>query len=108
LPGFDTAIKAVKSELVLMKETTEHAPAELAAFIDIHTMFLEDPELVDKPREIIRERRCNAEWALVQQMEHLVISLNSSTIPTCASASLTWCRWLSGSSRNCSATPAAP
>jgi phosphotransferase system enzyme I (PtsI) len=55
-----------------MKETTEHAPAELAAFIDIHTMFLEDPELVDKPREIIRERRCNAEWALVQQMEHLV------------------------------------
>jgi phosphotransferase system enzyme I (PtsI) len=32
----------------------------------------EDPELVDKPREIIRERRCNAEWALVQQMERLV------------------------------------
>jgi hypothetical protein len=55
-----------------MKESTEHAPAELSAFIDIHTMFLEDPELIDKPREIIRERRCNAEWALVQQMEHLV------------------------------------
>ena len=69
---FDAAIKAVKGELETMKETTEHAPAELAAFIDIHTMFLEDPELVDKPREIIRERRCNAEWALVQQMENLV------------------------------------
>ncbi len=69
---FDAAIKAVKSELESMKETTEHAPAELAAFIDIHTMFLEDPELADKPREIIRERRCNAEWALVQQMETLV------------------------------------
>ena len=69
---FDAAIEAVKGELETMKETTEHAPAELAAFIDIHTMFLEDPELVDKPREIIRERRCNAEWALVQQMEHLV------------------------------------
>jgi len=55
-----------------MRETTEQAPAELAAFIDIHTMFLEDPELVEKPREIIRERRCNAEWALVQQMERLV------------------------------------
>jgi phosphotransferase system enzyme I (PtsI) len=66
------AINAVKTELLLMKETTEHAPAELAAFIDIHTMFLEDPELVEKPREIIRERRCNAEWAMVQQMEHLV------------------------------------
>jgi phosphotransferase system enzyme I (PtsI) len=69
---FDAAVKLVKEELEAMKETTEHAPAELSAFIDIHTMFLEDPELVDKPREIIRERRCNAEWALVQQMEHLV------------------------------------
>jgi phosphotransferase system enzyme I (PtsI) len=69
---FDAAIKAVKGELDTMRETTEHAPAELAAFIDIHTMFLEDPELVEKPREIIRERRCNAEWALVQQMEYLV------------------------------------
>ena len=69
---FDAAIMAVKHELETMRETTEHAPAELAAFIDIHTMFLEDPELVEKPREIIRERRCNAEWALVQQMEYLV------------------------------------
>ena len=69
---FEAAIKVVKDELVAMKETTEHAPAELSAFIDIHTMFLEDPELVGKPCEIIRERRCNAEWALVQQMEHLV------------------------------------
>ena len=69
---FDAAIKAVKDELILMKESTEHAPAELNAFIDIHTMFLEDPELAEKPRDIIRERRCNAEWALVQQMEHLV------------------------------------
>ncbi len=69
---FDKAIAIVKGELATMKENTEHAPAELAAFIDIHTMFLEDSELVEKPREIIRERRCNAEWALVQQMEHLV------------------------------------
>ncbi len=69
---FDSAIAAVKAELCLMKETAEHAPAELGAFIDVHAMFLEDAELTDKPREIIRERRCNAEWALVQQMEHLV------------------------------------
>ena len=72
LARLEAAINAVKTELLLMKETTEHAPAELAAFIDIHTMFLEDPELVEKPREIIRERRRNAEWAMVQQMEHLV------------------------------------
>jgi phosphotransferase system enzyme I (PtsI) len=69
---FDAAIKTVKDELLQIKESTEHAPAELNAFIDIHTMFLDDPELAEKPREIIRERRCNAEWALVQQMEQLV------------------------------------
>ncbi|MDR2837905.1 MAG: phosphoenolpyruvate--protein phosphotransferase [Azonexus sp.] len=69
---FDQAVEAVKQELATIKESTGHAPAELAAFIDIHAMFLEDPELVEKPREIIRARRCNAEWALVQQMEQLV------------------------------------
>jgi phosphotransferase system enzyme I (PtsI) len=69
---FESAVKVVKRELEAMKESAENAPAELGAFIDIHMMFLDDPELFDKPREIIRERRCNAEWALVQQMERLV------------------------------------
>ena len=69
---FDSAISAVKRELEAMKESAENGPAELGAFIDIHLMFLDDPELCDKPRAIIRERRCNAEWALVQQMERLV------------------------------------
>jgi phosphotransferase system enzyme I (PtsI) len=69
---FESAVKVVKAELEAMKESAENAPAELGAFIDIHMMFLDDPELFDKPREIIRERRCNAEWALVQQMERLV------------------------------------
>ena len=69
---FDSAIIAVKRELEAMKESAGSGPAELGAFIDIHLMFLDDPELCDKPRTIIRERRCNAEWALVQQMERLV------------------------------------
>ena len=69
---FEAAIGRVQDELATMKEATEHAPAELAAFIDLHAMFLVDPELVEVPKQLIRERRCNAEWALVQQMEHLV------------------------------------
>lgn len=69
---FEHALQAVRDELAVMKENTEHAPAELAAFIDLHAMFLADPELVEVPKQLIRERRCNAEWALVQQMEHLV------------------------------------
>ncbi len=67
----EQALQAVREELAAMKESAEHAPAELAAFIDLHVMFLYDPELVEVPKQIIRERRCNAEWALVQQMEHL-------------------------------------
>jgi len=69
---FDSAVTAARDELKAIRETTEHAPAELSAFIDLHAMFLTDPELVEVPKQIIRERRCNAEWALVQQMEHLV------------------------------------
>jgi phosphotransferase system enzyme I (PtsI) len=68
----DAAIAVVRRELEVMKESTSNAPAELGAFIDIHSMFLKDPELVVKPQDLIRVRRCNAEWALVQQMEHLV------------------------------------
>ncbi|MDR3352888.1 MAG: phosphoenolpyruvate--protein phosphotransferase [Zoogloeaceae bacterium] len=69
----DAAIAAVREELAHLKETTgEYAPSELLAFIDLHTMFLNDPEFTEAPRNIIREKLCNAEWALVQQMEHLV------------------------------------
>ncbi len=48
------------------------APAELSAFVDLHAMILADPALTDGVRELIRERRCNAEWALVQQMQLVV------------------------------------
>lgn len=70
---FEAAIRTVRTELLAMKAgMDENAPSELAAFIDLHIMFLEDPELVEVPKQLIRERRCNAEWALVQQMEQLV------------------------------------
>lgn len=69
---FDAAIEAVRKELQAIKDGAGNAPAELGAFIDLHAMFLADPELVEVPKQLIRERRCNAEWALVQQMEHLV------------------------------------
>src|SRR5688572_19197771 len=35
-------------------------------------MILNDSALAQAPRELIRKRRANAEWALVQQMERLV------------------------------------
>jgi len=70
---FDAAVGVVKAELdVLMADTGAGNPTELTAFVDLHQMILADPTLMDATRALIRERRCNAEWALVQQMEQVV------------------------------------
>ena len=47
-------------------------PNEVGAFVDVHAMILTDPLLAEAAGELIRERKCNAEWALVTQMETLV------------------------------------
>jgi phosphotransferase system enzyme I (PtsI) len=69
---FETALQRVRAEFDAMKASLEKSPADMRAFIDLHRMILEDPELSEVPKQIIRERRCNAEWAIVQQMEVLV------------------------------------
>jgi phosphotransferase system enzyme I (PtsI) len=69
-----SAVAAVKAELTGLKNATltGAAPSEVDAFVGLHLMFLEDPMLVDAAEQLIRTRRANAEWALVQQMEQLV------------------------------------
>ena len=71
---FENAFTTVKSELTsLRKESVvPGSPSELSAFVDIHVLILDDPLLCELPKDLIRSRRCNAEWALVQQMEELV------------------------------------
>jgi phosphotransferase system enzyme I (PtsI) len=69
---FDAGIARAKQELAqLESQIPAGAPAEFGAFINLHRMMLEDSSLSHAPRDLIRERRCNAEWALVQQMELL-------------------------------------
>ena len=71
---FDHALETVRAELDLLKLEAEASPgaaAELSAFVDLQAMFLADPLLAEIPRGLIQDRRCNAEWALVQQLEHL-------------------------------------
>ncbi len=69
---FDAAVEQVCGELIgLHASVPASAPAEMAAFLDVHVMILNDAMLSETPRELIRARRCNAEWALVQQMEML-------------------------------------
>ncbi len=45
---------------------------EIASFIDPHMLMLEDSMLTQIPIDIMREERCNAEWALQIQRERLV------------------------------------
>ncbi|MBL8414459.1 MAG: phosphoenolpyruvate--protein phosphotransferase [Propionivibrio sp.] len=69
---FETALAKVRTEFGVIKNGLGKAPTDIGAFIDLHLLILSDPELSEVPKQIIRERRCNAEWAIVQQMELLV------------------------------------
>ena len=69
---FEAAVERVRAEFTAMKASTGLAPTDIGAFIELHLLILSDPELSEAPKQIIRERRCNAEWAIVQQMELLV------------------------------------
>jgi phosphotransferase system enzyme I (PtsI) len=70
----DNALSEVRGELEGLRGTmmAGDAPAEFGAFLDVHTMILDDPTLSEAPKRIIAEHRCNAEWALSHQMNILV------------------------------------
>src|SRR4030081_551807 len=64
---FDLAVQVARKELGALKsQMPAGAPPEFGPFLDLHRMILEDASLSQAPRELIRSRRCNAEWALVQ------------------------------------------
>ena len=64
---------AVRGELVTLKrDLPADAPEEMGAFLDVHTMILDDALLSQVPETLIRTRRYNAEWALTTQLEELI------------------------------------
>jgi len=71
---FANALNEVQRELEALRGSlsSDDTPAEVGAFIDVHWMILSDPTIADAPRRIIADQRCNAEWALTQQMNVLV------------------------------------
>jgi len=71
----DFAIDEVQKELTALHGTmmrSGEVPGEFGAFLDVHWMILNDPTLAETPKRIIAEQRCNAEWALTQQMNVLI------------------------------------
>jgi phosphoenolpyruvate-protein phosphotransferase (PTS system enzyme I) len=70
---FERAIDIVKKNLEqIRQQLPASAPAELSAFINTHLAMLSDKALSEAPKVIIQNERCNAEWALKQQMDDIV------------------------------------
>jgi phosphotransferase system enzyme I (PtsI) len=69
----NAAIKATRNDLdALRTHIPDQSPGEPGAFLDLHLMILKDSSLSKVPGQLIKSQRCNAEWALKQQMEVLV------------------------------------
>ena len=71
---FTNAVKEEQKELegLHLAMTSGDVPGEFGAYLDVHWMILSDPTLSEAPKKMILEQRCNAEWALTQQMSILV------------------------------------
>jgi phosphoenolpyruvate-protein phosphotransferase (PTS system enzyme I) len=71
---FDNAVITVRTEFESMHERmkAEDASADFTAFLDVHRMILADAQLSKEPNRVIADQRCNAEWAVTQQMNTLV------------------------------------
>lgn len=67
--ALSTAVNQLKT---VLEEIPDSAPGEISAFIDTHLLMLEDHSLSDAVNEIIRDRLCNAEWALRLQRDDMV------------------------------------
>ncbi|MFM0204428.1 phosphoenolpyruvate--protein phosphotransferase [Paraburkholderia fungorum] len=69
---FRVAQQHVHHELdALRADLAADAPSEMGAFINVHSMILNDAMLVQETIDLIRTRRYNVEWALTEQLERL-------------------------------------
>lgn len=71
----NAAFAAVRAEFEALQQSVAdgHARAEFSAFLELHLMILDDPTLSDAARDMIAQTHCNAEWALTQQMQTLLL-----------------------------------
>lgn len=70
LQRLDSALAEAMKEL---EEEREHLLSmktqEPMMILQAHGMMLQDPELIDRSRQLIEEKKINAEWALRQQLD---------------------------------------
>jgi len=70
---FNSAIKRASQQLKKIQSSIPaDAPKDIASFIESHLLMLNDAMLSSAPIDIIKENRCNAEWALQLQRDKLI------------------------------------
>ncbi|MHB1293084.1 MAG: phosphoenolpyruvate--protein phosphotransferase [Sulfuricella sp.] len=71
---FEAAIATTRLELEALRvNIPAGSPAEFGAFLDLHLLILGDSTLSKTPIDLIQGQRLNAEWALKQQMDALLM-----------------------------------
>ena len=67
----ESALAQVRADLDALRAHARGMPgaAEIGAFIGLYRAMLDDPEIATKPRDAVRARRCNAEWALQESAD---------------------------------------
>lgn len=67
------AFEVAKKELSdLTLRLPKDAPEEMAAFLEVHELILEDQDLKTKAIELIKKRHLNAAWALTTVLDELL------------------------------------
>jgi phosphotransferase system enzyme I (PtsI) len=68
-----SAIEEAKAQLKSVRaQIPANAPTDVTSFIDTHILMLNDSSLSKVPVDMIRTRKCNAEWALQLQRDALI------------------------------------
>ncbi|SPE31476.1 Phosphoenolpyruvate-protein phosphotransferase [Burkholderiales bacterium] len=74
----NNAFSLVRAELEQLRaDVADDAPPEVRAFLDLHRMILDDSLLCDAPRDLVRTRLINAEWALTIQLEEVCLQFEA-------------------------------
>ena len=70
---FEKALQEAKTQLAEIRgKIPDKTSVDIVSFIDTHLLMLEDKAVAREPVKLIREKRCNAEWALKLQRDALV------------------------------------
>lgn len=74
----NNAFSLVRAELDQLRATlATEVPNEVGAFLDLHRLILDDSLLCDVPRDLVRQRLINAEWALTIQLEEVCLQFEA-------------------------------